>query len=91
MDVDLDGFEDLLISNGFERDANNTDIVRELERIKASSKLSTFAPVKIARTFPRLSTANLAFRNNQEARFEEDGRVGFWPIRSVSRHGLSGS
>ena len=71
MDVDLDGFEDLLISNGFERDANNTDIVRELERIKASSKLSTFARLKLRERFPRLSTANLAFRNNQEARFEE--------------------
>src|SRR4030095_13257938 len=40
LDVDLDGFEDLLITTGHGRDAQNADIARELEELKEKRTMS---------------------------------------------------
>src|SRR5262249_33836796 len=71
LDVDLDGYEDLLISNGFERDGMNVDVLRRIEAQKKQSKLSSLEQLRLRRLFPRLATANLAFRNLGNLRFAD--------------------
>ena len=40
IDLDLDGYEDLLITTGHERDAQNADVARSLDKMAASQSLS---------------------------------------------------
>lgn len=71
VDVDLDGWEDVLISNGMERAARDADVA---ERIKAMRKARSMADADIfeaRKSFPRLSTPNLAFRNRRDLTFED--------------------
>lgn len=64
LDVDLDGYEDILITNGMLRDFQDSD---GGERIAAAQRGGrTLTPedlAKIVRTFPRLNTPNVLFRN----------------------------
>jgi hypothetical protein len=71
LDVDLDGYEDLLVSNGFERDNMNVDVIKRLEDAKRDRKLSSADHLALRRLFPKLHTANLAFRNMKRLRFED--------------------
>src|SRR5213076_2182899 len=54
LDVDLDGYEDLLISNGFELDGMNVDVLRRLEAAKREKKLSNLELLQLRKMFPRL-------------------------------------
>jgi hypothetical protein len=71
LDVDLDGYEDLLVSTGFERDNMNVDILNEIEQRKRQSKLSTLEQLHLRKMFPPLRTPNLAFRNGRNLTFSE--------------------
>ena len=69
LDVDLDGFEDLLIANGHARDHLNSDI---------QSRLATFGPPRNAgdraalfRQIPPLAVPKRAFRNRGDLTFED--------------------
>jgi hypothetical protein len=73
LDVDLDGYEDLLITTGFERDVQDRDITAALERTRQAQQLSNAEALRQRRAFPRLAQANLAFRNRGDLRFEEVG------------------
>ncbi|HZR17217.1 MAG TPA: VCBS repeat-containing protein [Verrucomicrobiae bacterium] len=70
LDVDLDGWEDILISNGF---FYNVDDVDTRERIKKMGTLPLEASRQTVKLFPQLRTPNLAFRNQQNLTFEEKG------------------
>jgi hypothetical protein len=67
IDVDLDGYEDLLVSNGFEfdvMDQDTQDAVRDPRRW-------TREQLKRALTlYPQWRTANAAFRNQRDGTFE---------------------
>ena len=73
LDVDLDGYEDILVVNGSLRDAQDSDAQDEIER----SPLERF-PIrhKNARRLglPPLNTPNYLFHNRGDFRFEEVGR-----------------
>ncbi len=84
LDVDLDGLEDLLVSNGFERDNLNIDALRQLELAKANRSMTALEQLSLRRLFPRLATPNLAFRNRGGLRFEEAGRAWGFDAASVS-------
>jgi enediyne biosynthesis protein E4 len=71
LDVDLDGYEDLLVSTGFERDNMNVDILNEIERRRRQEKLSTMEVLHLRKMFPQLRTPNLAFRNERNLTFSE--------------------
>ncbi|MDC0325423.1 VCBS repeat-containing protein [bacterium] len=67
MDVDLDGFEDILIGNGHAQD--NLD----MDTLQKRSQFPNDSPQQLAITFPELKTPNLAYRNLGHMRFEEVG------------------
>ena len=74
LDVDLDGFEDLLIPNGFVRDNMNLDAQNRIRQATASKKVRSIEDLALRKLFPPLATPNLAFHNLGDLRFEELGQ-----------------
>ena len=73
LDVDLDGYEDLLISNGFQRDVRDIDTIERINTLKVEKKLSMTEELKLRRLFPSWESAHVGFRNAGNLRFEEMG------------------
>src|SRR5205809_7564260 len=72
LDVGLDGWEDVLIANGMERDGRDLDVFEQLKRLRARRPQTTAAEILAARRrFPRQANGNLAFRNRGDLTFEE--------------------
>jgi len=71
LDVDLDGFEDILVSNGQLRDFQNIDMANRLEALKAAGKLTRPELSRLMRSYPDLVSAKIAFRNRGNRTFEE--------------------
>ena len=71
LDVDLDGYEDLLISNGNEMDMFDVDVGARAEAMKSSRKMGFIETLNMRRMFARLDTPNAAFRNRGDLTFEE--------------------
>ncbi len=72
LDVDLDGYEDLLVSNGFESDVMDQDRKNDLRKPQRH-----FTRNELRRTmefYPRWRTANAAFRNRHDGTFEPMSR-----------------
>ena len=84
LDVDLDGYEDLLISNGNDRDVLDADAMRETAQAGKSAEQH----VKDMQKFPRLEVAKLAFRNRGDLTFEEVGAKWGFNTRGIS-HGMA--
>ena len=88
LDVDLDGFEDLLITTGHGRDAQNADISREIEALIETEQLSPAKQLQIRKKFPLLETPNVAFRNQGKLQF--DDRSEGWGFDSTRiTHGIA--
>ena len=79
--MDLDGWEDLLIGNGF---AHNVDDIDTKERIQNAGKLSLEEGRRTLLWFPRLETPNVAFRNQHDLTFRETGNEWGFDSREVS-------
>ena len=88
LDVDLDGYEDLLVSNGFERDGMNADTLRQLELLKKDKTLPALEQLQLRKIFPRLATGNLAFRNSGNLKFEDKSAEWGFKEAGVS-HGMA--
>ena len=71
LDVDLDGWEDVLVSNGFPYDVDDADT---RERIKRMGRISVEEARKNTILFPRLDTPNVAFHNQHDLTFVERGK-----------------
>jgi hypothetical protein len=77
LDVDLDGYEDVLVPTGFVRDNMNMDVQNRI-RQAAAQRVRSVAALQLRKLFPPLATPNLAFHNRGDLRFEEVGeRWGF--------------
>ncbi len=85
LDVDLDGYEDILIANGHAYDVLDTDTqlkirdlrVRNLEELRRTLLM-----------YPRLATPNCAFRNCGDLTFEETGAYWGLAAKGIS-HGMA--
>jgi hypothetical protein len=71
LDVDLDGYEDLIVTTGHERDAMNADISKRLEARKKEKQMTIREQLEMRRGFPRLDLPKVAFRNRGDLTFEE--------------------
>ena len=85
LDVDLDGWPDLLTVNGMERAARDMDVTEHLRQLRATRRLSDLEVFRERRAFPRLTTANLAFRNRGDLTFEEVSAAWGFDGRGVSQ------
>src|SRR6266516_264616 len=86
LDVDLDGYEDLLISNGHERAARSLDVSERLKALRAQRKLTTQEIFENRKLFPRQNAPKVAFRNRGDLTFEEVSRAWGFDLDGVA-HG----
>src|SRR5439155_1154093 len=87
LDVDLDGYEDLLITTGHELEMMNADVSNRAEELKARKKLSVPEQLNLRKMFPRLETPKVAFRNRGDLTFEEASAAWGFDTSGVS-HGM---
>ncbi len=80
LDVDLDGFEDLLVANGNHHDVQDADVLREIALVRERE-----SPEARLGRFPPLLTANLAYRNRGDLTFEEVGTAWGFDLVGVSQ------
>jgi hypothetical protein len=85
LDVDLDGYEDVLITTGFERDVQDVDIANELELARRTQGLSDAEALRLRSKFPRLALPNMVFRNLGNLTFKETGERWGFNTRGVSQ------
>lgn len=71
IDIDLDGYEDLLITTGHELQMMNTDIINRAEDMKAQRQMAGPELQRLRTMFPRYSIPNVAFRNRGDLTFED--------------------
>jgi hypothetical protein len=88
LDVNLDGYEDLIVSNGHAFDVQDADAQTRVNRYR--SRLADFKKIRRAIfRYPRLDQKNVVFRNEGDGRFRrmEDG-WGLGETADVS-HGMA--
>jgi enediyne biosynthesis protein E4 len=85
LDVDLDGFEDLLLVTGHVRDAQNIDISRRIEAMTRGKNLPLLDQLRLRRMFTKLEVPNFAFRNQGDLTFKETGSAWGFDSHRVSQ------
>lgn len=88
IDVDLDGLEDLLVTNGVERNARHLDTILHLRKQREGRELPKREILLARRVFPAQATANAAFRNQGDLRFTETAAEWGFGDEEIS-HGLA--
>ncbi len=87
LDVDLDGYEDLLIGNGIMYDVQDRDV---LARVQSFGKQTPEQARTNLWLYPEFPSPNLAFRNRHDLTFEEVSRAwGFDSTRTSQGFGLA--
>ena len=84
LDVDLDGWEDVLVVNGMERAGRDQDVAEQIRKLRATRRLSDAEVYQARRMYPRLATPNLAFRNRGDLTFVETGQAWGFATKGVS-------
>ena len=85
LDVDLDGYEDILIATGHFYDALDLDTT---DRIRSTRYTSLNSWRRKIFQFPTLNNANVAFRNRGDLTFEEVGEQWGFNSEDIS-HGMA--
>ncbi|MBI3415345.1 MAG: VCBS repeat-containing protein [Verrucomicrobia bacterium] len=86
LDVDLDGYEDLLVATGNFHDVLDGDMLKQVSA--TSSRASAEEHQKNLLKFPHLERAKLAFRNRRDLTFEEIGAA--WGFEAIGvSHGMA--
>ena len=81
VDVDLDGYEDVLISNGYSYDFLDLDTVDSISQsMRGLSGSLAMRDRKFLLRFPPLPLRNVLFRNNGDLTFQEVGEL--WGVGS---------
>lgn len=87
LDVDLDGYEDILITNGHERDGRNIDVANQLKAMRRAKKMSDREIFEKRMLFPTFDTSNMALRNQGNATFKDISESWGFDLNGVS-HGI---
>ena len=85
LDVDLDGYEDLLVANGFLRDNMNLDALEATRKAGAGQRPSMAVMQQQRRLFPQLATPKMAFRNLGGLKFAEIGKQWGFDTAAISQ------
>jgi enediyne biosynthesis protein E4 len=70
LDVDLDGWEDLLVTTGCWRSTRDPDLAAEMRRLRQTRRVSEPDLLEFRRRQPRIESPQAAFRN-ERGRFRE--------------------
>ena len=81
LDVDLDGYPDMLVGNGHYYDTQDMDA---MEMDKASKSADPTDMKRVLKLFPPLRTPNVAFHNQRNLKFEEVGKTWGFDSSQVS-------
>ena len=73
LDVDLDGYEDVLVSAGNDRDSMNGDMDEEIQRRKGRGGLSVEELRNMGLLYPPAASQIVAFRNQGDLHFQDVG------------------
>ncbi len=84
LDVDLDGWEDLLISNGHELDMMDADIIQRAEGLKGQRRMTAKELLDLRKLFQRFDASNAAFRNRGNLSFSDESAAWGFDNRSVT-------
>ncbi len=85
LDVDLDGYEDLLVATGFHRNVLDADAASQIEQTKATRRLSANEELQLKKQFPSWETPNVAFRNLGNFHFQDVGKAWGFDLQGVSQ------
>ena len=88
IDVDLDGYEDLLITNGVERNARHLDTILQLKQNRESTDMTNREILLARKIFPSQRTENIAFKNLAGRQFAENGANWGFHANDIS-HGMA--
>ena len=88
LDVDLDGYEDLLIPNGQIWDTQNADLADRIEAAKKNRRFTHRELLRLVSAFPSLETENIAFRNLGGWRFERMEKAWGFNHKGIT-HGMA--
>ncbi|MBI3133330.1 MAG: VCBS repeat-containing protein [Bacteroidetes bacterium] len=69
MDIDMDGWQDLFITNGYKRDTKNNDIQNMINAELA--KKSKLTVMELLDMIPSVKIENFFFRNSRDLKFED--------------------
>ncbi len=84
LDVDLDGYQDLILTTGNEADVLDADMLR----VVAQSPTTRDAHIRNMMNFPRLESQNLIFHNNGDLTFTDRSVTYGFGQESIS-HGMA--
>ena len=84
LDVDLDGWEDLLVANGMERTGRDLDALDYIRKLRAGPQPSDAELFRARRMYPRQANGNLAFRNLGDLTFAETSKAWGFDFKGVS-------
>ncbi len=87
LDVDLDGWEDLLVTTGQWRSPRDLDVAAEVRRMRQTRRMTDAELFAMRLKLPRLDTPNVAFRNDGHGRFVEAGQDWGFDTPGV-KHGM---
>ena len=85
LDVDLDGYEDLIFPTGHEHDMMNADVINQGEVIKSLRQMSKMELLNLRTLFQRFDIPNVAFRNRGDLTFEDASEAWGFTAREVSQ------
>jgi len=88
LDVDLDGFEDVLVANGHERTARSLDVQEQIKVLRGGRQVSREEVFESRKLFPRQNSPNAAFRNRGDLTFEDTSAAWGFNFNGVS-HGMA--
>lgn len=75
LDLDLDGFEDVLVTTGHDRDSLHADAVGMIMKLRTGRKLSDLEHRALKKKYyPVLRVPNQAFRNRGDLTFEDKAK-----------------
>lgn len=88
IDVDLDGWEDLLVTTGNQLDSMDVDVIQRGDDLKKQKQLSRMELLGLRFMFKHLNSPNVAFRNRGDLTFEDASQAWGFDEAAVS-HGMA--